>query len=186
MKTNSDLHARNSGYAILAALVFSASAESLFAQGYISMSTATANKPRITLDGRNVQPEDNVFVQVLVAGASSLTGIHTFAMTLTGANAGLFSKGLVTVNGIPGGSAVDVTIRAWDKDTGANYDSSTVRDSATLLGFVLGGLIDSNGSGGSLPPSIVPAFKGLTLVTPEPGTYALAALGLALLCVKKF
>src|SRR5689334_12535326 len=116
MKTSSGLHALKSGYTVLAAFVLSASAESVFAQGTIPLNTATGSKPRITLDGRNVQPEDNVFVQVLVAGASSLTGIDTFPMTLTGANAGLFSKNTLTVNGIPGGSAVDVTIRAWDKD----------------------------------------------------------------------
>lgn len=166
--------------AILAGVALAATAASVCAQGTISLSSASGAKPRITLDGVNVQPGDNVFVQVLVAGATSLSGAGAdpFALTLTGANAGLFSKGTLTVNGKPGGAAVDVTIRAWDKDTGADYDSATTRATTTLTGFVLGGVVDANGIAG-LPNSIVPAFTGLNLVTvPEPSTYALAALGL--------
>lgn len=164
--------------AILAGVALAATAASVCAQGTLSLNSATGTKPRITLDGVNVKASDNVFVQVLVAGASSLTGTDTFALTLTGANEGLFSKGTLTVNGKPGGSAVDVTIRAWDKDTGADYASATTKATTTLTGFVLGGVVDANGIAG-LPNSIVPAFTGLNLVTiPEPSTYALAALGL--------
>jgi len=162
---------------ILAGVALAATAASVCAQGTLSLNSATGAKPRITLDGQNVLPGDNVFVQVLVAGATSLTGTDTFALTLTGANAGLFSKGTLTVNGKPGGTPVDVTIRAWDKDTGADYASATVKSSTTLTGFVLGGVVDANGIAG-LPNSIVPAFTGLTLLSPEPSTYALAALGL--------
>lgn len=167
---------------ILAGVALAATAASVCAQGTLSLNTATGTKPRITLDGANVVPGDNVFVEVLVAGASSLTGAGAdpFALTLTGANAGLFSKGTLTVNGKAGGAAVDVTIRAWDKDTGATYADAKVKATTTLAGFVLGGVVDANGIAG-LPNSIVPAFTGLTLVSqviPEPSTYALAALGL--------
>lgn len=176
MKAGSGLGLRKSGgYAIRAALVFAATVESVTAQGTLSLNTAIGPQPRVTLDGRNVHPEDNIFVRVLVAGASSLTGIDTFALTLTGANAGLFSKGTLTVNGKPDGSVVDVTIRAWDKDTGDTYDQATVRASTTLSDFVLREVNPINGT--DLPNVIVPAFKGLALVTPEPGTYAPAALG---------
>jgi len=167
--------------AILAGVALVATAVSVCAQGTLSLSSATGSKPRITLDGVNAAPADNIFVQVLVAGATSLTGTDTFGLTLTGSNAGLFSKGVLTVNGKPGGAAVDVTIRAWDKDTGADYASATVKATTTLTGFVLGGVVDANGIAG-LPNSIVPAFTGLALtsaaVVPEPSTYALAALGL--------
>jgi len=160
--------------AILAGVAFFAAAVSVSAQGTFSASSATGTKPRITLDGANVAAADNVFVQILVNGAAT---IDPFQLTLAGANAGLFSKGTVAVAGKVGGSAVDITIRAWDKDTGADFDSAKVKASTTLSSFVLGGVVDANGIAG-LPNSIVPAFTGLALVTPEPSTYALAALGL--------
>lgn len=166
--------------AILAGVAVLATAASVSAQGTISLNTATGTKPRITIDGVNATPADNIFVQVLVAGASSLTGTgaEPFALTLSGGNAGLFSKAL-TVGGKAGGAAVDVTIRAWDKDFGATYDAApgTAKATTTITGFVLGGVVDANGIPG-LPNSIVPAFTGLNIVTPEPSTYALAALGL--------
>lgn len=164
--------------AILAGMAVVATAVSVCAQGTLSLNSATGVKPRITLNGVNAAAGDNIFVQVLVAGATSLTGTDTFALTLAGANQGLFSKGTLTVNGKPGGSAVDVTIRAWDKDTGDTYATAKTKATQTLTGFVLGGVVDANGIAG-LPNSIVPAFTGLALVDiPEPSTYALAALGL--------
>ena len=163
--------------AILAGVALVATAASVCAQGTLSLNSATGAKPRITVDGVNAVAADNIFVQVLVAGATSLTGTDTFALTLAGANAGLFSKGTLTVNGKAGGAAVDVTIRAWDKDSGDTYDTAKFKASQTLTGFVLGGVIDANGLQG-LPNSIVPAFTGLNIITPEPSTYALAALGL--------
>jgi len=165
--------------AILAAVAVVATAASVCAQGTLSLNSATGAKPRITVNGVNAAPADNIFVQVLVPGATSLTGTDTFALTLTGANQGLFSKGTLIVNGKPGGSAVDVVIRAWDKDSGDTYDTATVKSTTTLAGFVLGGVVDANGIAG-LPNSIVGGangFSGLNLV-PEPSTYALAALGL--------
>jgi hypothetical protein len=167
--------------AILAGVALAATAASVCAQGTLSLNSATGAKPRITVNGVNAAPADNIFVEVLVAGATSLSGAgaEPFALTLTGANQGLFSKGTLTVNGKPGGAAVDVTIRAWDKDTGADYASATVKAAQTLTGFVLGGVVDANGIAG-LPNSIVGGangFTGLNLV-PEPSTYALAALGL--------
>ena len=54
-----------------------------------------------------------------------------------------------------------MTIRAWDKDTGADFDRATVRASSTFS-LVLGVVVDANGIAG-LPTSIVPAFTGLDL-----------------------
>jgi len=162
---------------IIAGLAFVAAAASVSAQGTFTASTATGSKPRITVDGVNAAAADNVFVQILVNGTQAL---DPFQLTLAGANAGLFSKGVVTVAGTPGGGTANITIRAWDKDSGATFDTAQVKASQTLSNFVLGGAVDANGIAG-LPNSIVPAFTGLSLVTPvvpEPSTYALAALGL--------
>ena len=162
--------------AILAGVALFAAAASVSAQGTFSASSATGTKPRITLNGNNAVAADNIYVQILVNGAAT---IDPFALTLAGANAGLFSKGTVTVAGVAGGKSADITIRAWDKDTGADFASATTKASTVLSGFVLGGAVDANGIAG-LPNSIFPAFTGLALitVTPEPSTYALAALGL--------
>lgn len=169
---------------ILACLVGSVLATiSAAAQGTLSLNTATGTKPRIQIDGVNVVPADNVWVEILVAGATGLSGLgaEPFQLTLTGANAGLFSKGTLTVSGKPGGSAVDVTIRAWDKDRGFSYDTASARASQTLLGFVLGGVVDSNGIA-SRPTSIVPAFTGFgCLGCPEPNPYALTGLAFSAL-----
>jgi len=166
---------------MLAGVAFLAAAASVSAQGTLSVNSATGNKPRITLDGVNAVTADNIFVQVLVAGASGLTGsaADPFQLTLAGGNAGLFSKGTLTVGGIAGGKNAQVTIQAWYKDTGATFDAAKVKASQTFT-VALGGAIDANGIAG-LPNSIVPAFTGLALtsaVIPEPSTYALAALGL--------
>lgn len=162
------------------AFVAAASA-SVSAQGTFVASTITGSKPRIFFEGSHgfswAQPTDNVWVQILVNGAPS--ALDPFPLTLAGANAGLFSKGVVTVAGIPGGSTADITIRAWDKNTGADYASAYIKDGKTLHDFVLGGAIDADGIAGP-PNGIVPAFTGLYVryASPEPSTYALAALGL--------
>lgn len=165
---------------IVGTAVFAAAC-TVSAQGTFSASTATGTKPRIRIDGVIVVAADNVFVQILVSGAPT---IDPFPITLGGANAGLFSKGIITVPGRPGGSTVDITIRAWDKDTGVSFDDAIlVRASTTLHAFVLGGVVDANGITG-LPTSIVPAFTGFDLagsclpICPEPTAVALGAFSL--------
>lgn len=160
---------------ILAVVILFGATAYVSAQGTFSASSATGFKPRITTDGGLVVADDHVFVEILVNGVRA---VEPFQLTFSGANAGLFSKGTVAVPGKPGGSAVDITIRAWDKDWGPDFDHSIYKASTTLFAFVLGGAIDANGIAG-LPNSIVPAFTGLVLADiPEPSTYALAALGL--------
>ncbi len=170
---------------ILVGAAFFAAVTSVTAQGTFSASTATGTKPRISIDGVNVVAADHVFVQILVNGAPT---IDPFQLTLGGVNAGLFSKGIITVPGKPGGSTVDITIRAWDGDAGFSFDAALlVKATTTLHSFVLGGVVDANGIAG-LPTPIVPAFTGFDLaaygppnclpICPEPSTYVLAALGL--------
>ena len=168
---------------IIVGLAFVVAAASVSAQGTFAANSATGARPRIVVEGaydsHYALPTDNVWVQILVNGAPS--ALDPFQLTLTGPNAGLFAKGTVTVAGIPGGSTANITIRAWDKDTGADYASAWLKDEKTLYNFILGGAVDANGIPG-LPNSIVPAFTGLDLYIirdfPEPSTYALAAFGL--------
>jgi len=166
--------------AILTGVALVATAASVCAQGTLAFTTASGAKPRITVNGVNAAPTDNIWVQVLVAGATGYEGqaASAFALTLSGANAGLFSKGALTVLGKAPGSTVDVTIRAWDKDLAATYEAATPGFFAASQTFstALGGGVDANG----LPilPGNINGFSGLNLVVPEPSTYALAALGL--------
>ena len=126
-------------------------------------------------------------VDLVVGGASNLIDGNTkselkpqtfFKST---ANAGLFSGTAVIVQRISPGAAstATVTIRAWDTSTGATYDTAMVRGSVSFTQIGFGGP-----SGGV--PDIAHQFTAFTSfsiqpVTPEPGTCALAALGLCCL-----
>lgn len=141
------------------------------AQGTLSLCTACSSlKPRIKLNGLNVATSDNVWVEVLVAGANGLVHggepLQPFELTSPSASlgGGLISKGTVSVEGIPGGNAVEVTVRAWDKDTGNDYDLATVRDSTTFT-MTLGGIFDANGIQGLPNPIASSGFTGLRLVS---------------------
>lgn len=145
--------------------LLSALAAGLRAQGTLALNTATGIKPRITIDGVNATLADNVWVEVLVAGSTNLTGAgaHPFRLTLPGAIAGLFSKGILTVWGVSAGAFAEVTIRAWDQDTGADYEHGLCRASQTFY-VELGGIVGPDGVAG-LPNSIVGGglFSGLNL-----------------------
>lgn len=133
-----------------------------FCQGTLSINSATGAKPRITLGGVNVQPSDNIWVSLQVEGATGLSGLPAapFHLTLTGANSGLFSKGILTVLGQPPGASVRVTLEAWAKDTGESYATASCRGS-TSFQATLGE--DGWNIQGLPPPSIVPTFTGLNL-----------------------
>lgn len=138
------------------------------AQGTLSMSTATGLKPRIMFGGRNAMPEDQVWVELLVEGASGLSGgvgaFAPFTLNLSGANAGLFSRGTITVAGKPPGARVTATLRAWIQPPGgsvSSYCSAYQRDEQTFA-LILGGEMDAQGAVG-LPTSIVTGFRGLNI-----------------------
>jgi len=77
MKTTPSFRFRKrGGIAMLGALLFAPTVDIVSAQGTLLLSTVFGPRPRIVIDGHSALPEDHVFVQVLVAGASSLTGIY--------------------------------------------------------------------------------------------------------------
>ena len=164
---------------ILAGVVLATLAISANAQGSLAFSSATGTKPRITVDGVNAGT--GIKVELLVAGATGLTysstgaAVEAFNLKLTGANAGLFSQGVVLAAGVKPDATAAVTIRAWDTASGDSYATAKFRGSSTF-DYKFGGAGEPPG----LPGSIVGAnlFSGLAIVTPEPRTYALAALGL--------
>jgi hypothetical protein len=89
--------------------------------------------------------------------------------------AGLFSANTVTIPGTTAGQVVSLTIEVWDKTTGSSYATATVRGSETLSAVTLGGgLLFAH----DLKTYGWTGLQLSTVVTPEPSTYALAALGL--------
>ncbi len=164
-------------FAMVAALAASA------ADGTLLFSNAPLDgKPRIfAADGTTgLSGNGTYLVDLVVKGATSLTDSATglelapLKFFKSAANAGLFSGTTVTAVGIVAGgdTKADVTVRAWDSSTGATYALATVKNSFTFTQV---------GFGGSGTPAATPfnlsGFKSFAL-TPEPSTYALAALGL--------
>lgn len=146
----------------------------LRAQATLTISSATKSKPRITIDGANATAADNIFVHVSVAGATNVIGTDTFALTLGGGNAGLFSKGTLTLMGIAPGSTALVTICAWDKDTGDTFESATVKSSISFPA-VTGGGVDADGVAQLPGPIVGPGlFTGLNLQSPGGATGAVS------------
>ena len=80
---------------------------------------------------------------------------------------GIFVLGVAAVPGSTIGGMATVTVRAWDKSSGAAYDVATVRGSETFAVGPLGG--DLN------PPAVLSNFQPLQLtgtITPAGGTFS--------------
>jgi len=80
---------------------------------------------------------------------------------------GVFALGVVTVASALEGDSISVTVRAWDKTTGASYDTATVRGSETLTVGPLGGSL--------APPVAMSAFASFQLLPaadPNAGTFS--------------
>jgi len=143
--------------------------------------SALDGKPRIfAADGKTgLTGSGGYLVDMVVKGATSLTDANTglalapLKFFNSAANAGLFSGTSVIVGGITSAaSTAEVTVRAWDGATGATYDAATIKGSVTFTQSGFGGFGNPPGN-----PVAFSGFKSFSL-TPEPSTYALAALGL--------
>ena len=120
-------------------------------------------------------------MQILVAGATLLSGVaaEPFQLRRSGANAGLFNKGNLVADGLPAGTTAIVTVRAWDKDTGMDFESADIKASQTFA-MILGANPSDNNEGWPRPLVGPGLFAGLNLAstqTPEPGPIALMVLG---------
>lgn len=175
-------------FACVAGVLVGASA---FAQGTFAFSNATlAGKPKILgVDGLGIAGA-NYLVDVLVKDASGnftnpgllkvlTTGdvVAAPVSPLTGGNAGLFAGGTIKIPTIAPDASATIKVIAWDKTTGATFDTATTKGSITFDIAKLGGA----GSPPTLPAAMA-NFASFSLtaapVIPEPSTYALAALGL--------
>ncbi len=156
-------------------------AASVLAQGAIDFSNIkTAGRPRIfDRDGTTGIAGANFLVDILVRnpatgnyeGVTKAGIAYTGVAPLTGANAGLFSGGVLEVPFLIPGASADVMVRAWDVTSGATYASAGWKGEVSFSIAALGGA-------GSPPtlPAVLANFSWF--VVPEPSSYALAALGL--------
>ena len=165
---------------------------SALAQGTIDFTNIkTAGRPRISLwcVPGGTTPEyiagPDYLVDILVKNPTTgnFEGIlkngaaFTGVAPLTGANAGLFSGGTLVVPFVAPDAKADVKVRAWDVRTGATYASAVYKNEVSFS-------IDKLGGAGSPPtlPAVLANFTGITFC-PEPSTYALGGLGLAVLLI---
>jgi len=161
---------------LIAGAVAIAASASVMAQGQFTASNATGAKPKIFgVDGVTGITGAGYLVEILAkVGGANVVVVPAFNVTLTGSNAGLFSKGVQSVAGVASGP-VDLTVRAWDVSTGATFAAATINGSVTFSHT----LSDPSAVPPGVPTAIgstMPSFK--LSVVPEPSTYALAALGL--------
>jgi len=161
---------------LIAGAVAIAASASVMAQGQFTASNATGAKPKIFgVDGVTGITGAGYLVEILAkVGGANVVVVPAFNVTLTGQNAGLFSKGVQSVAGVASGP-VDLTVRAWYVSTGASFAAATTSGSVTFSHT----LSNPNAVPPGVPTAIgttMPSFK--LSVVPEPSTYALAALGL--------
>jgi len=111
-------------------------------------------------------------VEVLSADGTLISPVQDGTGNSFGAD-GLFSLGVLAVPGSQPGGSGTIFIRAWDNSTGPTYATATVKvESLVTLTGLGGGVIP--------PPSLGEAgnFTGIA-ICPEPGSWAMAAVGLA-------
>ena len=151
-------------------------ATSAFAQGTINFTNQKPTKQAVTdADGNNLE---GGFAQ-LYAGksADSLAAVGSPVAFYTGKKAGFFKGGVVDV-GFNGAGFFQV--KAW---SGAdNYESALISGMSNVIGLTPG---DSTASPPGLPADLAGLEAFSLVVIPEPGTIALAVLGLAAFFVRR-
>ena len=151
-------------------------ATSAFAHGTINFTNMKPSKQIITdADGNNFE---GGFAQ-LYAGksADSLSAVGSPVAFYTGKKAGFFKGGVVDV-GFNGAGFFQV--KAW---SGAdNYESALISGMSNVIGLTPG---DSTASPPGLPADLAGLEAFSLTVIPEPGTIALAVLGLAAFFVRR-
>ena len=151
-------------------------ATSAFAQGTINFTNLKPSKQIINdADGNKLT---GGFAQ-LYAGksADSLSAVGSPVAFYTGKKAGFFKGGVVDV-GFNGAGFFQV--KAW---SGAdNYESALISGMSNVIGLTPG---DSTASPPGLPADLAGLESFSLVVIPEPGTIALAVLGLAAFFVRR-
>ena len=105
----------------------------------------------------------------LAAAAGAVEFLANGSVFLTGGlvEDGVFALGVAAIPGSSIGGVATITVRAWDKTTGATFDAATIRGSEAFMVGPLGG--DLN------PPAVLANFQSLQLTVSSsivPGTFS--------------
>lgn len=161
-----------------------------FAQGTVNFVNINAgaglNAPIFLGDG-TTKASGAGFTAELLAGpnAANLMSVATTGF-LTGAGAGYFQGGVVTIGSVAPGATAFLQVRVYDTASGsfpwAQANPNGIWGQSSIFSVVTGGA-------GS-PPSTPAALTGLTsfsvgLLIPEPSTLALATLGFSVLFLRR-
>jgi hypothetical protein len=165
---------------------------SSFAQGTVRFSNreTTASPPidAPVFDVGGTVRLGPTFLTQLYAGAAgtaeaALTAVGTAVPFRSGNAAGYIVASDLAIPGIAAGATAVIQMRAWDSAAGATYDAARAAGGkwgqSGLLNITLGGA----GSPPSLP-ALLTGLGSFTLV-PEPSTFALGAIGLAALLLRR-
>jgi hypothetical protein len=103
----------------------------------------------------------------------------------TGAATGVISGGTVSIPGIPAGGAADIQLRAWAASAGADWDTAMNAPGAELGQSNVISLA-ATGDGGVVTPAFLSGLTATQMaIVPEPSTWALMALGLGALALRR-
>jgi len=152
------------------------------------------NEPAVIGDNKNIADPAN---QPLVgAGAGFTVGLFLasnlstpLATTTfrTANNFEVFAATIpdVAVTGVPAGSTANLVVRAWETAAGS-YDASTHRGEFAFTSRALGGPNPDPTQPAIPSPDLGPGFTGFEMdIVPEPSTFALGALGIGALLLRR-
>jgi len=147
-------------------------------QGTVNFANAgaTFSAPFFDYDG-TTRLAGSRYMAELLAGTStgSMAPAGSPTPLLSGAGAGFFNGGVVSIPNVALGSIGFFQVRYWDTTVGATYSAAQ----AAGLGYGLSNLFSVPTGGVGTPPSSPTSLAGLQsfFLIPEPSIYALLALG---------
>jgi hypothetical protein len=113
--------------------------------------------------------------------SNSLAAVGYGTPFLTGAGAGYFQGGALTIPNIAGGATAFLQVRAWDVSTGATWGQANISGESWIFPLVLG----SGGTPPAVPTNLV-GLRGFAFcLCPEPSTIAFGVLGVAALSLRR-
>jgi len=161
---------------------------SAFAQGTVNFANVGVgvNAPVYLGSLAGAKLAGTAYLAQLFAGPAgsteaALLPVGATANFLTGAQSGYFTGGARTIDGVAGGTAAVLQVRAWDAASGATWAAASANPAA-FLGR--SGLLNITLA---VPPATPPNLAGLQSFfiaqVPEPTTMALAGMGAAALLI---
>lgn len=150
------------------------------------------------INGINFNPANNVNGQVTRADGSTLAGNDVMGQLYVGPAGGslvavgtpraflqngIISFGTVSVTGVAAGASADVVLRSWTAASGNSWEEA---NDGRLAEVGESNQITITLGGGVNPPAYLSGLTATTMeIVPEPSTWALMALGLGALALRR-